>query len=200
MKLRGQTLIELLIAMTVIIVGLTAATTMIFYNIRLQERSSARVVAANLAREGMELAKAQRDSNWLAGRPFDEGLYEVGTNDFGGVPVIAGGQFDRFDFTPDLDFIFGAPIPPEVIIKRSSDPLNPQVFVQGSGTAGTDQDILRIMVFNPICIDGSVISGPEDGTCGALQKVGIHVISAAVTWVRDAGIVSIIEDDIYDWR
>jgi hypothetical protein len=75
------------------------------------------------------------------------------------------------------------------------------LFVQGTGTAGTQQQLLRIMVFQPICIDGSVVPGPEDATCGALQKVGIHVISAVANIVRgETGIISVIEDDIYDWR
>src|SRR3989344_4373372 len=99
--LKGQSLIELLIAMTVIIVGLTAESATIFGQVRLQERNADEVVAANLAREGVELAKAVRDSSWIAGgaTTFDAGLY-AGT-DYTAVPLMDGGTFGGFDFAPN---------------------------------------------------------------------------------------------------
>lgn len=188
---RGQSLIELLVAMTVIIVGLTAAGSLVFSNIQLQEVSADRVVAANLAREGVELVKAWRDSNWLAGNVFNDGLSDV--DDYTGVPIWVSGQHAGFDFTADAiadtDW---------TMIKRSTQSTNIGLFAQGATHPGTDTEFRRLLTLHPVCEDGSVIS---DGvTCGALRVIGIQVESL-VTWSK-RGVTrqSLIVDEIYDWR
>ncbi|HWQ99404.1 MAG TPA: hypothetical protein VN397_00990, partial [Candidatus Methylomirabilis sp.] len=123
--LKAQSLIELLIAMSVIIVGLTSASMIIFSNVRLQERSADEVAAANLAREGVELAKGVRDSNWIGGTAFDTGL-SSGT-DYTAAPRMEGGTFIDFEFAPN---VISAP---EAAVKRSASLTAPQLFVQGSG-------------------------------------------------------------------
>lgn len=194
----GQSLIELLIAMTVIIVGLTAAGTLIFSNIRLQEQSKERVVADNLAREGIELAKAKRDSNWLAGLPFDDGLY-VGT-DYTAVPRMDGGTFIDFEFAPTLGVES-----PALHVKRSTNASSSGMFVQGTGSSGSDTGYSRILMFQPICSDGVSRATALDGqTCadvlGGSSKIGIRTLSM-LSWTsrgitRSASIV----DELYDWR
>lgn len=191
--LKGQSLIELLIAMTVIIVGLTAASSIIFSNARLQERSADEVVAANLAREGVEFAKAVRDSNWIAGgaTSFDAGL-AVGT-DYTGVPLMDGGSFGGFDFAPNA--ITAA----EAEMKRSTNVSSPNLFVQGTGSIGDATFFKRLVTLNPICSDYTQVS--SGSLCGAgLTKIGIHVASQVQWTKRDGTHSATIEDDIYDWR
>jgi len=197
--LRGQSLIELLIAMTVIIVGLTSATTMIFSNVRLQERSGNRVETINLAREGIELAKAHRDSNWLAGVPFDTGFYDPSTLDFTATPNTDGGTFAGFNFAGSLGFLFGAPYEPELYMKASDNPASPGLITQGTGVTGAATQYLRILVFNPICADGVVITADTTDCTGHGAKVGIHIISVVASVSRDVE-TTVVEDDLYDWR
>src|SRR3989344_3691595 len=164
---RGQSLIELLIAMTVIIVGLSAVGTMIFSNMRLQERSTDRLIASNLAREGVELAKAVRDSNWVEGgaTAFDEGL-RTG-NDITAVPHFAGnGTFINFSFIPDvLD-------DEEAIIYRSDDPLSIGLFTQGPTASGAVSLYRRLLTFSPICADFTTRS--TGNGCNPMAKIGIR--------------------------
>ena len=61
----GFTLIELLIAIAVFSIGIMAAFTLALGNWRVDKQNYDRVMAGNLAREGIELVRYVRDSNWL---------------------------------------------------------------------------------------------------------------------------------------
>lgn len=68
----GQTLLEVLIAITVIVIGLMAVIGLAIGNATAAEESANRTTAANLAREALEVVKQQRDSNWLSNKNFSE--------------------------------------------------------------------------------------------------------------------------------
>ncbi|MGB2762764.1 MAG: prepilin-type N-terminal cleavage/methylation domain-containing protein [Minisyncoccales bacterium] len=74
----GFSLLEVLVAITVITVGLVGVTGLILYNISISRVSPDRIIAVNLAQEGIEVVKNIRDSNWLAGNDFDEGIKGIG--------------------------------------------------------------------------------------------------------------------------
>ncbi len=177
--------------MTVIMVGLSAAGTLIFSNIRLQERSADRVVGANLARGGIELAKAQRDSNWLAGDAFNNGMFN-GT-DYTGVPIMTDGRFDSFNFTADAISETGW-----TQLKRSSDASSTSMFVQGIANPGTATQFRRLITFQPICSDGTVLN--EGSTCTPLVTAGVRVTSRVEWTKRGMTHESVIVDELYDWR
>jgi Tfp pilus assembly protein PilV len=190
--LPGQSLIELIIAMFVIIVGLVAAGSVIFANARAEERSLDRVFATNLAREGVEIAKAVRDSNWVSGgaTSSDAGLYS-GT-DYTGVPRMDGGVFIDFDFTPNA-FTDTA-----TQIKVSTNAGSPGLYVQGTGASGNATAFSRLVTLSPICSDYTTRA--SGSSCGALTKIGVRV-NSQVRWSRrDGAHTSTIEEDLYDWR
>ncbi len=62
---RGQTLLEMIIGIGVITVATFATATLIVSTIRTGRVSQARIEAADLAREGVEIVRGIRDSNWL---------------------------------------------------------------------------------------------------------------------------------------
>ncbi|MBD3251017.1 hypothetical protein GF380_00860 [Candidatus Uhrbacteria bacterium] len=194
MLMRGQSLLELLIAMTVIIVGLTAAGTLIFSNIRLQEQSSQRVVAANLAREGIEIAKAVRDSNWLKNVDFRDGMYDTG-NDYTGVPDWVQGQVTGFDFSPDDIDDAGTAI----IVSNHASSVRLMVQEASGHPVRSTTFYRRLLTFEPICSDGSIRS--EGTNCGGLIPVqGVRVTSRVVWDARGTRRESVIVDELYDWR
>lgn len=175
--------------MTVIMVGLSAAGTLVFSNIRLQERSTDRVVAANLARGGVELAKAHRDSNWLANADFREGMHDG--MDYTGVPVMELGRFKAFDFTADdIDDDWTR-------LKRSTHASSTRMFVQGPAAEGEDTIYKRLIMFQPICTDGSVAA---EGSACTGDPVGVRVTSRVVWDKRNKRHESVIIDELYDWR
>lgn len=64
-KEQGFTLLEMLIALSVISVGVMAAFTLSIANLNTAKANGQRILAANLAREGVEFIRNVRDSNWL---------------------------------------------------------------------------------------------------------------------------------------
>ncbi len=61
----GFTLVELIIAIAVFSIGIMAAFTLALGNWRTDKENYNRVMAGDLAREGIELVRYIRDSNWL---------------------------------------------------------------------------------------------------------------------------------------
>ncbi len=199
----GQTLIELLVAMTVISVGLLSTITLVYGNRMLVERDTDEVVALNIAREGIELGKNLRDSNWLANLPFNTGF--VGPNgapqtDYTAVPVWDGiASVPSFDFTPDT---FAHPA---TGVFRSTDPLT-LGFLANSSTlikvTGSVTPFRRLLTFHPLCAglpDTPLSSGAACSDTG-LETVGIR-IESQVEWNRAGKAFNVtLYDDLYDWR
>ena len=95
---KGQTILEALISITVVVVGLFSVLVLILINIRASDTSNDKLTASMLSWEGIEIVRNIRDSNWLAGTSnWNEGLFS-GT-DYTAIPV-----FDSFTGTWSLDF------------------------------------------------------------------------------------------------
>jgi hypothetical protein len=64
-NIKGETLTETIIAMTIFAVGITLSSTLVASSLRNINTSKNRVIAVNLAREGIEAVRNMRDTNWL---------------------------------------------------------------------------------------------------------------------------------------
>ncbi len=62
----GQTLIETIVAIFVLTTALVAGVGLAIYAFSISEASQNEIIATNLAREGVEVMRMMRDSNWLA--------------------------------------------------------------------------------------------------------------------------------------
>lgn len=61
----GQTLIETLVAIFILITGLISAITLAVYSYKSIDNSSKQIIGASLASEAIEAVKNMRDTNWL---------------------------------------------------------------------------------------------------------------------------------------
>jgi len=61
----GQTLIETIVAVGIMILGITAVLSLAIATLTVTDISKEKIVALNLAREGIEITRAVRDTGWL---------------------------------------------------------------------------------------------------------------------------------------
>lgn len=71
---RGFTLLESMVAIAIFSIGVSTAVFVITQSINVGTRTKNKIIAANLTQEGIEVVRNIRDRNWLAGRPWTEGI------------------------------------------------------------------------------------------------------------------------------
>ena len=181
---------EMLVAITVIGVGLFAAANIVYSNLNLVDRNTDEVISINMAREGVELAKQLRDSNWLAGNPFDQGTSS--TVDYTGTPVWDGISAPSFNFTANTLSDANASV-----VKLASGMYANAV---GAILTGTPTGYARLVTFHPICNDQSVLN--SGSTCESVGKLKIGIrVESQVKWTRKTITKTIaIFEDLYDWK
>lgn len=81
---KGQGMIEVMIAIYLVIVGLLSLMNLVFYNLRAQSFNHNMLISSNLAREGIEVVRNIRDSNWLnSDTDWDENLIFIPPGNLG---------------------------------------------------------------------------------------------------------------------
>ena len=71
---RGFTLVEVMIAIFVFLVGVVGIYALLPRAIKTTTDNNNRFIAAQLAREGIEIVRNIRDENWLSGDTWDNGI------------------------------------------------------------------------------------------------------------------------------
>jgi len=169
----GFTLIEVIVAIFILTIGVMGAYAVVQQIIASTSITSSRLVAAYLAQEGIEIVRNIRDSNWLAGDSWDEGITGCG-------PSPAGCEADYKVDTPqeDLPLTF-CPAPCNYDDLRS---LN----IEGNGfysySPGTPTKFKRKITITP------------DGT-------HILKVSVQIEWPERGKIHQVIaQENLYKWR
>ena len=81
-KNRGFTILEVLVTMLVLIIGGLAAYAMVQQIVFDTFASNYRITAAYLAKEGIEIVRNTRDTNWLKDAPsWNDGISDISEND-----------------------------------------------------------------------------------------------------------------------
>jgi len=178
----GQSLLEMIFAISIMLIVVTAVLALTAANIFGQRESELQIVANNLAREGIELVRNIRDSNWLAGRNWDAGLSGLGK----AVLDYTNQELNFNDCSDDLLYF------------------DENVYHH----VGDKQSLFhRCLTLENIChcVDSAQCSVGEeeikDSSCSpGEQKVGLK-IKSEVTWTDQNGKRRVIlEDLIYDWK
>jgi type II secretory pathway pseudopilin PulG len=76
----GQTLIETVIAIFILVSGITAAVGLAIYAFSSSQNVTKQIIAVGLAREGIEAVKNMRDTNWLKIPSLDSDCYNFVTS------------------------------------------------------------------------------------------------------------------------
>ena len=75
---KGFTIIEVIVAISVITIGVLAAFSVVQKIISYTFVSSSRLTAAYLAKERIEVVRNKRDTNWLEGQDWTDGIGTTG--------------------------------------------------------------------------------------------------------------------------
>lgn len=86
MNNKGFTILEILIAVLVITIGILAAYSVTQQIVSYTLTSASRITAAYLAKEGIEITRNSRDTNWLQDNAFNNGLTSTGWEGISGFP------------------------------------------------------------------------------------------------------------------
>jgi len=151
-KNKGFTLLELIIAITVISVGMLGIFGMIANSMQASQDSKTRLVAAYLAQEGIELVRNSRDSNWNQGNEWTHGW-----------PNCSSGCRTSYD-NPTIRTY--TPVP-----NGSNISVNTDGFYGESGTATQFQRTIYIAGSGDYQEVRSVVSWPGDNQVQVIKRL-----------------------------
>ena len=185
-------MIEALIAITIILTAVVGGLTLMISSFTAEQESNNRIIASNLAREAIEIARNFRDSSWLKSERFDSWLVNADF-DYSAVPIydMAGGEW-QLNFLPDD--ISDA----DCAVYTATDG-----FLNNS-SAGIESKFRRILILNPICWDpwAETESFADEGSnCPPAEPtIGVRV-QAYVKWTERGQTHTLAaEDKLYNWR
>ncbi len=218
---RGFSMLEAIIASGVLMVGLTAVMTLLTVSIMSGRVTTQEYQASNFAREGIEIVRNQRDSNWLAYdtdsvTEWNEGLYFFdGFNyDYTAVATMSVSTADERlhfsvnNFGDTCAASDGSLVDCSAIWYNSVD----QYYFQSTNSSDLDLTVIektpfqRIITLNPICrlagatTETIVTTGSCADVPGKYESVGVQVIST-VHWPGQSGYSEyVLEEHLYDWK
>lgn len=200
---QGQGLLETIVALGIIVSGLVGMMSLTISNQSASSDAFERLVATNLGREGIEVVRSIRDTNWLSCEivigalscsAWDQDL--VSGSDTTAVP-----RFDvasnawSIDFTPDdISHDYG-----RVFRRTSGEAARIGTQFQSTESApvdSADTGYRRLLNITAICSDKTV-----SASCGSGNpKIGM-VVQSTVAWSSRGKDFSItIEERLFNWR
>lgn len=197
---RGTTLIELMAAMFVLTVVLLSALAFAVSNVKNEVMGVTRLKTTNLAREGAEIARAIRDSNWLAGETWDKGLFPNGSWQTHACAIL--GETDiknaTFDFTADQNCT--QPLTGDVY--RMYYKTDTGFFYQKAGGAEVGSEIVP-SAFRKITLDFICVDNNSETSCdnmGQEDAIGVKVTTEVSSLVHGRPVVNSVVEKLYNWR
>jgi len=186
-----------MVAITVIITAISSSLALIQSSITATRIGGMQVVAANLAREGLEVVRALRDTNWLQSKSF-----QVGLVDAGGIktarPIL---DVENGGWT--LSFEATSLTAANAAVYVTAEGVNRQADIQPAGSAVSPYT--RALTLQHICRDGGTgaerLVGDASSCLGSETFAGLAVFST-VRWRGVAGRFQTLtaEERLYDWR
>lgn len=194
----GQGLLEVVMAIGIIIIGLVGTITLILWTIAVGNVSQSQVVALNLAREGIEVARSIRDSNWLAMDSGTTGItwstgFPTDTGQYYALPKmqISGGVWNvtwALDQTDENNIEGWGAV---TNVELSGD-------LYHQSDSGVVTQFQRRLYLQPICDDRSIVA--ELSSCSPQSVIGYQVTSE-VRWNEKGRDHSAkIVDRLFNWK
>ena len=199
---KGQGLLEAVIAIGIIVTGIVGTMNLTISNQTSSSDAQERLIAVNLAREGIEVARNIWDTNWLSCEIVDSVLDCNNWDDSlsSGSDTIAAPLFDPETNSWSIDFTADSISHNQARVWRtnSGDPEFIGAMFQSADTTPTNAELTwyrRIIELYSICDDKTVVP-----SCGVDEKIGIRVQSI-VSWESRGKLLEIkAEERLFNWR
>lgn len=183
-KQKGQSLLETIFAIAILLVVVIAVLGLSIGNIFGQKANEQQVIANNLARESIEMIRSFRDSNWLSGDSWDKNFEQSGT----GIVGVLSSSVDYSGSVPEqlyFDTFFGMYFHSANPGSSITSPYSRRVEIEFICLPSFGEEIIRSL--GEPCLIGET-------------KIGAK-ISSIVTWnERGENRQVSLEDLIYDWK
>lgn len=208
---KGFGLVELVMAMLILSIALLGILQLMTYLIQSSVINQERIIALNLAREGIEAVRSVRDSNWITACPTWGGscthwTTAGGTNTCCTWDSALNSDADHtlvLDFDPAenryiLNYVpnlFSSALT-ELYVDTTSG-----LYLTTAYKAGTDKtDFKRLLTIDYICRDSDDTNEQiiTSGGCVAQKKVGIQITSTLQWDSGDSELVLV--DKLYNWK
>lgn len=221
-KQQGFSLLESVLAIGIILVGIVTIISLSTTSYFAGQVTSDQFIAANLAREGMEIVRWQRDTNWLkydtdSTTGWNENLYAIEGPNRDYTAITSGSVYyaaiPPVEFRPDgfADLCVGA-VEPYVCSAVWYDNSNNTYFqtsVDGfdPSAPNIEKTLYRRMIYlNPICrndadpTDEQVITTGVCASLGAYTQAGIDVVVEVEYPGKGETLTYTLEEYLYDWK
>jgi Tfp pilus assembly protein PilV len=202
----GQGLLEMIIAIGILTTGLLSTMTLTTASLSATKDTETRLVAASLSREGIEVIRSLRDTNWLIGQSWNAGLFGAGNNRTA-TAVFAPGATAAWtlDFSAqDVDDAAAA-----VFLGITPGSTTEHLYIQTVG-GGMPQGAIptpyrRLVSLFPICRSDTtgletVVTGEQAACAGGETEIGVDVFSRVSWSVKRQQHTVTTEEKMYDWR
>jgi len=185
----GQGLVETVVALGIIIAALTAGIGLAVSSLIGSEQTLSMVVATNLAREGIEVVRNVRDTNWLTpANTWNAGLTSAADATATTVFNPATGAW-TIDFTPND--LAGCTADKSCKLYVGDD------YAYTHTPAGRQETMYsRLLTLNKVCQDGQILS-----ECPPINpQIGFEVVSTVFWNERGRDHTVVIKEYLYNWK
>lgn len=201
---QGETLIEAMLAIALILMTLVGFLSLGSFNYLKSHETSNRNIAINLAREGVEIVRNVRDSNWMRGCPNLDKQADClrwNSNLMDNVSARLIPYFDlamkkwRFTVT-------------NTDLNTCAQDKTCLMFINNQGiySPNIEGDVTkfnRLIEINPICVDDNDCGGDgicQNGDSCLGEQVGMQVASL-VRWLEGSVMKNVRQEErLYNWR
>jgi prepilin-type N-terminal cleavage/methylation domain-containing protein len=212
-KQTGFTILEMLLALSVLSVGIMATFTLSLANLNTAKDNYQRILAANLAREGLEIVRNIRDSNWLK---MEKNLADCDGD--GHDPRPCTWDFGLDVEIAQVDYLSVGLLTPMYDVADAEECFFKEQCRLGLAVDntynhqpdGVESNFARLVLLQAICFDNSILEysdGPvkisADLTCvegNFKEKIGIRVTSQVYWQTAGQGHTVEVVEDLYNWR
>jgi len=199
---KGFTLVELIIALGVFSAGIMAAFTLALAGLKTSKENYARIQSANLAREGIELIRNARDTNWVkidANEDCDTGTEEIDLCSWNN-GLSSGYYYTDFVYTiaeveeSSLENISSCAVCAIYFEDMHVNADNRSFFTM-TPTGYLPTNMKRLIEIKNICEDESITMG----TCSE-EIIGLEVISRVYWELLSKEHYVDVKEKLYNWK